>query len=234
MQPTSNALTPHPPVYDVLETAISRYEQLAKQHYAKEANTPKLTQAERQAELKESLAHLDNERAKLATVIDVQTKLEKYREEGDRAVNPNISTSEKKALVTTMQNEKHHPTALLEQQMYAAGVPKPSPWHTAHHIVSGKGRLPEFTLVARTHIHQFGIRINDPLNGVYLVSNDDNTPHWSMPNSRGHKKYHTHDYEKWVHNRVTRRFSAALVKVELQVIARILQNNPPDAIKDKH
>lgn len=234
MNPASNALTPDAPVYDVLETAISNYEQLAKQHYDNEANTPNLTQAERQAELKESLAHLENERAKLATIMDVQLKLEKYREEGAKVTDPELDTIDRDRLVDLMESEAHHPTALLEKQMFAAGVAKPSPKHSAHHIVSGRGRLPEFTLVARSHIHQFGIRINDPLNGVYLVSIDKNTPHWSMPDSRGHQKYHTHFYEEWVHDRITRCFSVVKVKETLQVIGRILQNNPPDAIKDKY
>lgn len=216
-----------------LEAEISRYEQLAKQHYSPDSITQTLTEAQREEQLCKSLDHLACERRKLETIIDVQTKLDKYRSEGLKVVDSSITTDERDNLIQAMTTEAHHPTATLEKHMLADGKPKPSPKHTAHHIVPGKGKLPDVTYRARIHIHGFGIRINDPINGVYLVSKDSDTPHWSMPNSRGHKKYHTHHYEQWVSRRITRTTGHAQVKTNLQVIARILQNNPPEAIKDK-
>jgi hypothetical protein len=80
---------------------------------------------------------------------------------------------------------------------------------------------------ARIHMHVNGIRINDPANGVYLLTKDKYTPHWSMPNSRGHLKYHTSEYEKWVSNKVRGVKGMDYIKTQLQVIGRLLQQNEP-------
>lgn len=76
-------------------------------------------------------------------------------------------------------------------------------------------------------MHVNGIRINDLANGVYLLTKDKHTPHWSMPNSRGHLKYHTSDYEKWVSNKVRAVKGMDYIKTQLQVIGRLLQQNEP-------
>jgi len=51
--------------------------------------------------------------------------------------------------------------------MRAVPVPKPSANHTAHHIVPGKGKT-KGAVRARIRLHLYGIRINDPGNGVWL------------------------------------------------------------------
>lgn len=111
--------------------------------------------------------------------------------------------------------------------MRAEGQIKPSHKHTAHHIVPGKGKLEMVTAQTRIHLHLHGIRINDPANGVYLIHNDADTPHWSMPNSRGHRKYHTHEYERWVSQKVRTQTNIDYIKTQLQLIGRILQDNEP-------
>lgn len=214
-----------------LESETCRYEALAKEHYALESKSCSLVKDEREARLKRSLDHLECQRRKIDTIIDVQTKLDEYRKQGDVAING--TPKDQTAGINVMMSERHHPTAALETYMLGTGVVKPSPEHTAHHIVPGKGKLPRVTYIARLHLHRHGIRINDPANGVYLVSKDKDTPHWSMPNSGGHKKYHTHGYERWVTNKIRPIKGAARIKTELQVIGRMLQNNPPEAMRDK-
>jgi len=109
----------------------------------------------------------------------------------------------------------------------AEGEPKPSPVHTAHHIVPGSGMLKRVNARTRYHLHINGIRINDPANGVYLVSKDEYPPHWSMLNSSGHKKYHLHIYEEYLNRVLTPVLGEDILKTKLQVIGRILQANQP-------
>jgi hypothetical protein len=209
-----------------LEAAIQRYEEMAKKHYSLKNKTSNLTQVERKAELKESLKHLETERRHLQNIAVVQSQLDEYRKAGMRAVNG--TDRQRDATLTMLEDEKHHPTSLLEKYMRAEAVPKPSPYHTAHHIIPGSGQYRKRLIaIARTHIHEYGIRINDPANGVYLLHKDEYTPHWSMPASRGHLTYHTSDYEQWVSSRVTNIHHIDFLKTELQVIGRLLQQNEP-------
>jgi len=201
---------------------INKYEKLAKDHYG---NDKTLMEKDRDAELKSSLAHLELERKNLETISNVQAQLAAYREKGMSATKG--SNKNRLSAIAKMRAEEHHPTDTLEKYMLAEGMVKPSSKHTAHHIVPGSGKLKKVTSEARMHLHRFGIRINDPANGVYLVHINDNTPHWSMPSSHGHRKYHTHDYERWVSQRVRAQTRMDFIKTELQVIGRILQNNSP-------
>lgn len=201
---------------------INKYDKLAKEHYK---NDRTLMEKERAAELKESLAHLELERKRLNVISDVQSQLAAYREKGMSAARG--SNKDRLSAIAQMTAEGHHPTDSLEKYMRAEGMMKPSSKHTAHHIVPGSGKLKKITSEARLHLHRYGIRINDPANGVYLVHIDENTPHWAMPNSKGHRKYHTHDYERWVSQRVRAQTHIDFIKTELQLIGRILQDNAP-------
>ncbi|MBB5211972.1 AHH domain-containing protein [Microbulbifer hydrolyticus] len=207
-----------------LEAAIQNYEAMAKEHYAKE-NDQTLTEQQRKVECDKALKCLQQERTYINTLTDVQAQLEAYRNRGLQATKGSLA--ERASAISTMSNEKHHPTQVLEKHMRAEGIPKPSPQHTAHHIVPGKGKLKVVTTNTRMHLHRHGIRINDPANGVFLVCKDKDTPHWSMPNSRGHLKYHTHEYEQWMAQRVQRLNNIDMIKTQLQVIGRILQDNEP-------
>ena len=51
-----------------------------------------------------------------------------------------------------------------------------------------------------------------------------------MPNSRGHLTYHTIAYEGWVLNRIQGRRNIDMIKTELQVIGKLLQDNEPKNI----
>ncbi|RZK24916.1 MAG: hypothetical protein EOO43_06880 [Flavobacterium sp.] len=204
---------------------ICRYENLAKAH-ASESSTG--TEIQRKAERDECLRFLKLERAKLAVIADVQAQLALYR--GSALAATTGESKDRNAAVRRLSVESHHPTNYLEKFMRAEGQPKPSSKHTAHHIVPGKGKDPIVNVRTRLHLHQHGIGINDPANGVYLVHKDEYTPHWSMPLSRGHKKYHTNLYETWVANRIRPLKNIDAIKTQLQIIGRILQQNEPKDI----
>lgn len=207
-----------------LEAMIQDYEAKAKKFYSKR-NASHLTDKKRKEERDNALKHLHQEKRTIEALMSVQDQLDKYRETGEKATNGALK--ERVDALSIMQNENHHPTDVLEKYMRAEGAPKPSPLHTAHHIVPGKGKLPVVTGRTRMHLHANGIRINDPANGVYLVRRDREAPHWSMPSSRGHLKYHTHDYERWVAQRIQHFHDMDIIKTQLQVIGKILQENEP-------
>lgn len=204
---------------------IDRYEKLAKAHASA---SPSGTEEQRKAELKECTRFLEIERGKLAVISDVQGRLAAYRKS---ALAATVGTGkERDTVIRRLSAESHHPTGDLEAFMRAEGIPKPSSKHTAHHIVPGKGKDPVVNGRTRLHLHRFGIGINDPANGVYLLHKDEYTPHWSMPLSRGHRKYHTTFYETWVSNRIRALKNIDAIKTQLQIIGRILQQNEPKDI----
>ena len=217
-------ITPHLHEQTPFERMLDRYTDMAESYYATENNTG-LTQEQRTAELKKAKGHLERERGYLRVMADVEGQLAAYRAKGVEATQG--SGRQRMEAISMMNAEEHHPTDNLEKFMRAEGVPKPSPEHTAHHIVPGKGKLPVVNNQTRMHLHIHGIRINDPANGVYLVCKDADTPHWSMPASRGHLTYHTHEYERWVSQKVTLLRNMDAIKTQLQIIGRILQDNEP-------
>lgn len=210
-----------------LEASIARYEsnvdrlvKLTNQHFDRDDN-PKMFEAKEKA-----LSFLERERQKLETMGQVYDRLEDYRKEGMKVVEG--TAKEKSLAFAVLQQEEHHPTSDLENNMRAEGIPKPSKLHTAHHICPGSGQyLKRDIRRARVYMHTKGVRINDPANGVYLLTKDSYTPHYSMPNSRGHLKYHTKEYETLVAQRIIVSQSHDSIKTTLQVIGRILQQNEP-------
>ena len=212
------------------ERMLDRYTELAKKHYAKSKNT-NLTKEERAKELKSSLDFLAHERRLLNTIAGVQAELDTYRATGNLVKQG--TKSERSASLAYLEAENHHPTEDLERYMRAEGVPKPSAKHTAHHIVPGRGKLRALTNRTRVHLHIHGIRINDPANGVYLVHKDEDTPHWSMPKSKGHLTYHTHEYERWMSQKIGALNHVDIIKTQLQIIGRLLQNNEPKNVISK-
>ncbi len=216
-----------------LEAAIDSYSRKAQQYYKEITeldNTPARseTRMAREKKLKDALAHLETERKLAEAIVDVQTQVEFYRDQG-RALSK--SADGRKVL----HAEKHHPTKILAQQMRLNGDPKPSLKHTPHHIVPGVGKTKNANR-ARLHIHRYGVRINDGANGVWLVRKKSDTPHWSMPTSKSHLTIHTHNYETWIYQGVRINRSEAAVRQKLNIMGRMLQNNhqpkhvtmPPD------
>ena len=210
------------------EAAIQKFEKKAKAYYEQSSNPSEiLTEEERKEKLSKALKHLEQERRLAETIVSVQAQLEQYREFG----RANRSAEN----IPTLSAEKRHPTRVLAKYMRAVGRPQPSPRHTPHHIVPGKGCLVESGL-ARLKLHRFGVRINDPDNGAWLPRAKKDTPNWSMPNAKSHKRYHTHNYERWVFQAVNSKGSELQIRQQLRIIGRMLQDGtqpkkvtlPPD------
>ncbi len=181
-----------------LEAAIERYCEKAKAYFQQEQYIDKnLTQLEREKKLAAALHHLEHERRLAEVIVNVQAQLEAYRAFG-RAQKGSVGRA-------TLKAETYHPAGTLGSFLQADGRPKPSCQHVAHHIVPGKGKT-KVSGLARLHLYRYGVRINDPDNGVWLVRNKVDTPHWSMPEAKSHLSIHTHNYETWIYNavRITR------------------------------
>lgn len=215
-----------------LERAIQSYEEKAERYYSMDNLSLHFTKEEREIKKNEAMQELATQRRHLETIGEVRALLEVYRE-NNMKMKLGSNADRKKALAT-MKNESHHPTDFLEKLMRAEGHPKPSGKHTAHHILPGAGQYEKVMISrARIHMHTHGIGVNDPANGVYLLTKDEYTPHYSMPESRGHLKYHTRDYEKWVSLRIRQLKNIDFIKTQLQIIGRLLQQNEPKAAISK-
>ncbi|AQT60627.1 AHH domain-containing protein [Cellvibrio sp. PSBB023] len=192
--------------------------------------SPPDVREKRKMELEKAKRHLDHERRLAEVIVDVQVDLQMYRAKGRLATqgtNLEIAKKQKQLL-----EETHHPTEILEKYMRAVPIPKPSKNHSAHHITPGIGKTKD-AYRARLRIHRFGIRINDPDNGVWLPRATKHTPHWSMPEAKGHNRYHTHGYESWLFRRLQTKSSEEFIRQELRLIGQALQENniPPEARK---
>ena len=164
--------------------AIYNYELLAKKHY----DDKRRKSAASKEKLQRDYGHLQKERKRLEHLLIAQQSLESYRAE-------NEGTS-----VKELAEEEHHPTEKLAKFLRAAGEPKPTSYHEAHHIVCGKGRYRQrLTYAARLRMHSFGIGINDPTNGVWLRNFEKNkSDDWATPDTVSHRRLHRHNYEVWV------------------------------------
>jgi A nuclease family of the HNH/ENDO VII superfamily with conserved AHH len=127
-----------------------------------------------------------------------------------------------------MAIEDHHPTNELAIFLQADGRPKPSPKHTAHHIVAGKGKT-ESSANSRIELHLHNIRINDPDNGVWMLMNKKDKGHWSMPSANAHLEIHTHNYELWVYQRILSAFGEQEARAVLRQIAKLLHEGKQPA-----
>lgn len=211
-----------------LDLAINGYVEKAKVYFQIEKNFDKsVTREEREKKLNAAFQHLEHERMLAETIVCVQADLAAYQAFG--------KAQKGAAGRAVLASENHHPTKLLAKLMRAANKPKPSEQHTPHHIVIGKGRTKAAAL-ARLHIHRYAIRINDPDNGVWLVKNKADTPHWSMPQSKNHLSIHINNYETWVLQSITIYRAENQIRQKLNILGRMLQHGtqpkqvtmPPD------
>lgn len=209
-------LTKLPHERSPLEAAIDRYVEKAKAYYQEEEATKTLTQLERDKRLTEALKHLEQERRLAETIVTVQAQLEAYR-----AFGREQKGSAGRATLSAEQYHRRDKSTLC-RYLQADGRPKPSAQHDAHHIVPGKGKT-KVAALARLHIHRFGIRINDPDNGVWLVKRKSDVPHWSMPAAKSHLSIHTFNYESWVYNAVRITRSEQDTRRKLNILARMLE-----------
>ena len=87
-------------------------------------------------------------------------------------------------------SEKHN-SKLLGKHLFATGSSKPAKEFEAHAIISGGS---EYARSARIILARYGIRIDDPVNGVWLPNFKKNVPHNKMPNAPAHRTIHTPQY----------------------------------------
>jgi len=217
-----------------LDRAINQYQKVAEDYYKKKnevENALPHVKEKRQKELETAKRFLEHQRMNAENYAGVQAQLDAYRQQGRSATKG--SRSEIADKQRGLMSEGHHPTDTLALLMAAEGKPRPSSQHTAHHIAPGKGKT-KYANLARVHLHRFGIRINDPDNGVWLPTYKKYTPHWSMPESKGHLQYHTHGYENWIQRKVRSRRDERLIRMELNMIGALLKtNNLPEEARKK-
>lgn len=172
-----------------LERAIQNFEKKAFSYHNKTDNIPtNETSAERikrEQELSGALTHLKQERLRIKTLAQIQQRLSEYRKQAD------VMTRKE------FRDEKHHPARKLASNLRAAGRPRPSKNHVAHHIIMGKGRT-QGMADARLLMFLYRIRINDPDNGTWMPRDIKDKGHWSMPHCPAHSEIHGHNYETWV------------------------------------
>lgn len=216
-----------------LEAAITNFERQAKSYHRKKRKVNRATETPeqrllRETELATALKHLQHERRLAMVTIEVQVQLEAYREQlRSKNAASRVDSRNYRAL---MRNEKHHPTYLLAKYMRADGRPQPSPSHTAHHIISGRGKT-AFAAQARVNLHMCDIRINDPANGAWMLRRRKDKGHWSMPAAKSHSEVHTHNYEKWVFHNTNMAMNEITMRASLRRLRLLLETGKqPDKV----
>lgn len=205
-----------------LEMAIHDFEQKCDHHHSQTCSKPPSNETpkkrdQRLKEWNEARAFLDNERLKINTLASVEAGLAKYRAE------LGILTSSER--LEKMRSEKHHPTKVLAKHMTAEGEPKPSMQHAAHHIIPGKGRwLQDRITDIRLNLHLSGVRINDPVNGVWLPDAKKDKGHWATPEAPVHKSIHGTNYQTWLTARLSRIPAGPIFKAKLNTIKVNISN----------
>ncbi len=224
-------LTPHLHELSPLDAAIHNYERQARQYHQKrkikagQNETPE-ERNRREEDLKKALHHLEQERRLASVMVEVQSKLNLYREEY-HSKNARNRTDEKRFL-QAMKDERHHPSYALAKFLRADGRPQPSPNHTAHHIIPGKGKT-DFAARARINLHTFDIRINDPVNGMWIVRRRREKGHWSMPDAKSHSEIHTHNYERWIFFNTISSHNEQMLRASLLRIRLLLESGKQPA-----
>lgn len=177
-----------------LELAIYQFEKKAQSYHARLAQAAPSDETPAQAKAREQTykrdwEHLQEQRRHIEVLADLQAKLDSYR----KACKTKSSGR--------LLKEKYHPTDDLAKHLTAIAEPKPSRNHDAHHIIMGKGRWQKQKLmISRLNLHQFGIGINDPINGVWLPRSYEHKGHWATPKAPAHKEIHRYNYETWISN----------------------------------
>lgn len=225
-----------------LQHNIDEFEKAAKQYHKLKHSTSR-TKKERDdldKELKTRLADLKARKLQLKTKAcvqertDLQVALASYQKSNSVQGNNSAVTEEQ---YEWMDNEAHHPTKVLRENMAANGDLAPDKNCACHHIVEGKGRtIPDpdapkgpriqtqNAIMARVHLHMYGVGINDPDNGVYLPKYMKHTPHWRFPKALPHANIHTFKYEEWVYNTLEPNESEQSVRSALHKLRIMLEH----------
>jgi hypothetical protein len=168
--------------------AIYNYELKAKAFYDKKVKLEKSEDPQVINQLNQDYNHLESERSRIASFVTLQTSLENYRKANDLADQ------------STLMKESHHSPNRLSKYLTAAGEPKPTANHEAHHIIPGKGQSLQLALTrVRLNLHFHAIGINDPLNGVWLYGKSKGKElDWATYDAVSHRRIHRHNYEQWI------------------------------------
>lgn len=118
-----------------------------------------------------------------------------------------------------LENETHCPKRLSDH-MRLTGKARPVKM-SAHAIVSGRHKKAK---IAREILADFGIRIDDPDNGVFLPTKTAYTPHDDMPDAHPHSRVHTERYYINITNRLSQVTSERQARAVLRRIAQELQS----------
>lgn len=114
-------------------------------------------------------------------------------------------------------NEQHKPNR-LSRFMKSSGIDRPVNT-AAHAIVSGSH---ERATAARNILAKWWIRIDDPVNGVFLPKNRHYTPHPQMPNAANHAAMHTKEYYVNITAMLAPRTSENDCRLILKLIGKML------------
>ena len=218
-------------VESLFERRLAFFKQRAIDHYKN--NLPVgATKEENEAwekQRKEDFAHLKQEAQHLENIAAIYDVQEAYRQEVRG--NKNETRKESRQRREALQSEAHHPTDTLETNMRACGRPKPSSFHTAHHIVPGTGKLHDVINRLRVQMALLGVGINDGDNGAWMLARKDCKPfHWYEPLANAHKEIHTHNYESWLEHKLKRIKTEKIFREQLRGICFLLEtgSQPPE------
>jgi len=118
--------------------------------------------------------------------------------------------------------ERHNSRRLARHLRAATGYKRPLN-SSAHAIVSGNAKY-EQAEAAREILAGFGIRIDDPANGVFLPKSSKHIGHPRMPEAVNHSEIHTRKYYVNVLAMLSQTTSAADCRRVLGLIAKQLRD----------
>ena len=151
---------------------------------------------------------------KVLVASQVQLGIEKYL-----AVVSSMSTK-------NLRDEEHN-SARLGKHLVESGKSRPSNCH-AHAIVAGKHHN---SSIIRVLMARLKIRIDDPDIGCWLPENTAATPHPKFPAAVPHSRIHRYNYFFWLRHRLGSIRKEHLFRMDLQLIARHLQERTmPDYV----
>lgn len=171
---------------------------------------------------------LDRQLRRIKQIGDVEARLTKFRKKTDV-----MSRRE-------LRWETHY-SQRLGKNLRLAGKPRPDEKCQAHAIVAGAdpsaGEM-------RGMLAVMGMRVDDPVNGVWLPAHEDDIPHWALPNAVAHSWLNHAGYHNWLSQDIFAALTSEsddskshLVAAKLTAVAKLLQQLgnkvPKKAIRTK-
>jgi hypothetical protein len=171
------------------------YKRKSKEHADKLKKSPPAneTEADKNTRLLEQAAeeaHLESLLRRADTLQSLEMQLETYRLE---------HWGKTRAMMRKeLDGESHSPAGdVLGKKLLANKEPKPSSKYDAHHIIPGTGSHPLMGRI-RAKLFSNGIRINDPLNGVWLAHLKEDRGHHLSEKAHVHPDTYGWNYQQWI------------------------------------